>query len=45
MDHNIIKILAVLVLGVAGFIVLEAYYLEQLENRVTGQGRSGCAPK
>ena len=44
MDHNIIKILAVLVLGVAGFIVLERT-LEQLENRVTGQGRSGCAPK
>ena len=45
MDHNTIIILAVLVAGVAGFIVFARYYLEQLESRVTGQGRSGCSPK
>ena len=38
MDYNIIIILAVIVAGVGGFIVYRVY-LEQLESRITGQGR------
>ena len=45
MDYNIIIIVVVLVAGVAGFIVLARDYLEQLEGRITGQGRSGRSPK
>ena len=37
MDHNIIKILAVLVLGVAGFIVLERTILNNWKTGSRGK--------